>query len=38
MIDLHAIACAMGLTPRHVVEIGVNEPERCSVAEVKKRL
>jgi hypothetical protein len=32
MIDLHAIARAIGLAPRHVVEVGVNEPERCSVA------
>jgi hypothetical protein len=32
MIDLHAIARAIGLTPRHVVEVGVNEPEKCSVA------
>lgn len=32
MIDLHTIAQVMGLKPRHVVEVGVNEPHRCSVA------
>lgn len=32
MIDLHLISSAIGLRPRHVVEVGVNEPSRCSVS------
>jgi FkbM family methyltransferase len=32
MIDLYVLARAMGVRARHVVEVGVNEPERCSVA------
>ena len=32
MIDLHLISEAIGLRPRHVVEVGVNEPSRCSLA------
>lgn len=32
MIDLYHIAKAIGLRPRHVVEVGVNEPSRCSLS------
>ena len=33
MIDLHSLTRSIHLNPRHVVEIGVNEPQRCSVAD-----
>ena len=37
MIDLYALSRAIRLHPRHVVEVGVNEPERCSVADFIRR-
>lgn len=33
MIDLYALAKAMRIPIKHVVEIGVNEPEKCSLAQ-----
>jgi len=33
MIDLYALAKALNVRPRHVVEIGVNEPDKCSLTD-----
>ena len=33
MIDLHTLSKSLNLLPRHVVEVGVNEPEKCSLSQ-----